>query len=82
MLILWPARSKPCKQFGDEQAINIEEYLGGLYGYIIYDQLPSIVVVFKQSWGLALVLLLDVLYCDLHKLGSNRPVIQDWKVMP
>ena len=26
-----PARSEPRKRFGDEQATNIEEYLGGLY---------------------------------------------------
>ena len=25
-----PARSEPCELFGDEQATNIEEYLGGL----------------------------------------------------
>ena len=33
------ARSEPHKQFSNKQAVNIEDYLGGLYNCIIYDQL-------------------------------------------
>ena len=47
-----PARSEPRKRFGDEQATNIEEYLGGLYVYIIYDQFPSMLFSNRADWRL------------------------------
>ena len=46
------------KRFGDEQATTIEEYLGGLYIYIIYDQLPSMLLFSNRAdWRLRCYLL-------------------------
>jgi hypothetical protein len=51
VLILWPARSEPRKRFGDEQEININGYVDGLYNYIIYDQLELHSMLFSNRVG-------------------------------
>jgi len=49
LCIGWPARSELHKWFSDEHATNIEEYLGGLYNYIIYNQLPESILLFSSK---------------------------------